>query len=524
MVNDQIKKHVEMREIQRKKAYELMGERNYKEAENIWKTYCKNYQTLSSDWINLAACLKATGSTNQAYKIIKEAIKVEPNKILCYHTLSQCQCELNEIEAAKRTIGQIITKQCPTRMSLQEISNIQFNGIAYDIVSENILKEIAHKWENSIIQSNAYNIWGDRLRDKKDEEIITVGYMSGDFCEHPVGKFIMTLIENTNQKKFRIVGIDTGSKHDEVNRLLRGICDGWIDVCGETSIDAARKIANTQIDCIIELGGYTGNNRLDILCHKPANIQFSYLGYFGPTYLSCIDGWIGDKEVFGGYEQKDGLLMIEGGYMAYEDRYKVKIKTDRIGNKVVLGCFNNTRKLTNETVDLFSEILSVNEGTKLMIKSLRFNEEQERKRIMDEFKKRMIRSDQIEIVEPSKDIEAHLNLYNSIDIALDTIPYGGATTSCEALAMGIPVITKRGKDFKSRLTSSILVGCGMEEYVCNTKSEFMEKTQRLIQKGQRSKEQRMNISRRFLTSSMNDGRRLARAIEEIISQSLTNQL
>ena len=364
------------------KAYKLMEERNYQEAEDIWKVYCEKFQTISGDWINLAACLKATGKINQAYKIIKEAIKMEPSKILCYHTLSQCQCELSEIEAAKRTIEKIITTQCPTRMSLQEINNIQFNGIAYDIVCEKILKEIAHKWEQTIIQSKAYNIWGDRIREKKGKEVITVGYMSGDFCEHPVGKFIMTLIENSNRRKFKLVGIDTGSKRDEINQSIRKLCDRWIDVGGEASIDAARKIANAQIDCIIELGGYTGNNRLDILCHKPANIQLSYLGYFGPTYLSCIDGWIGDKGVFGGYEQKDGLLMIEGGYMAYEDRYKVKIETERIGNEVILGCFNNTRKLTNETVDLFSEILSVNKGTKLMIKSLRFNDEHERKRVM----------------------------------------------------------------------------------------------------------------------------------------------
>ena len=104
MESDQIKKNVEIKEIQRRKAYKLMEERNYQEAEDIWRVYCEKYQTISGDWINLAACLKATGKTNQAYKIIKEAIKMEPSKILCYHTLSQCQCELSEIKAAKRTI------------------------------------------------------------------------------------------------------------------------------------------------------------------------------------------------------------------------------------------------------------------------------------------------------------------------------------------------------------------------------------------------------------------------------------
>ena len=198
---------------------------------------------------------------------------------------------------------------------------------------------------------------------------------------------------------------------------------------------------------------------MDVLCHKPARIQLSYLGYFGPTYLNCIDGWIGDKEVFGGLKENDGLLYVKGGYMAYNHFRSANIKEIRYSKKVTLGCFNNTRKLTMKTLDIFSKILNACPEAELMLKSLRMIENSEIKRIQGELRKRGVDDRQIRLMQPCETHEEHLAMYNSIDIALDTMPYGGATTSCEALAMGIPVITKRGRDFKSRLTSSLLVGC-----------------------------------------------------------------
>ena len=115
-------------------------------------------------------------------------------------------------------------------------------------------------------------------------------------------------------------------------------------------------IADQQIDVLIELGGYTGGSRPGILVHKPANIQLSYLGYFAPTYLKCIDGWIGDSILFKSLDSTDSQIqqvLIPGGYMALPEGTawpKIgKIKR----RKFRFGCFNNTRKLTDETYEYF---------------------------------------------------------------------------------------------------------------------------------------------------------------------------
>ena len=138
-----------------------MEKRDYRKAEMMWKTYCREQITKAGDWINLAACLKAQGKTNQACRTIKEAIKIEPKKMLSYHSLSQCQSELGQENAAQKTLGHIIANQKPSEMTIQEMINVQFNGNAYNLANSQILESIVNEWEENIRTSAPTNIWGD---------------------------------------------------------------------------------------------------------------------------------------------------------------------------------------------------------------------------------------------------------------------------------------------------------------------------------------------------------------------------
>ena len=149
------------------------------------------------------------------------------------------------------------------------------------------------------IDSSITDIWKDDMDSAVRKSTITIGYMSSDFCDHPVGRFIYPIIRR-HSNNVKIVCINTGTYHDDLTDKIKKVSTEWVEAARISDEEAARKVVSKKVDVLIELGGYTSNSRLGILTYKPARIQLSYLGYFAPTYLKSVDGWIGDAELFAG--------------------------------------------------------------------------------------------------------------------------------------------------------------------------------------------------------------------------------
>ena len=141
-------------------------------------------------------------------------------------------------------------------------------------------------------------MWADHVKDIDSERRLRIAYFSQDLNNHPVGRFLEPLLNSHDRNKFEIICISCSDNNDSKTEDLRGLSDKWLDVSNKDDLSAARLIAETQPDLLVELGGYTGGQRLRILTARPAPIQLSYLGYFASTHLESIDGWIGDKIVF----------------------------------------------------------------------------------------------------------------------------------------------------------------------------------------------------------------------------------
>ena len=157
---------------------------------------------------------------------------------------------------------------------------------------------MAKKWEQEKIGSTT-DIWKDDMDSAIKKSKMTIGYMSSDFCDHPVGRFIYPIIRS-HSREINVVCINTGTYYDDYTDKIKKENIEWVEVARISDEEAARKIVENKVDVLIELGGYTSNSRLGILTYKPAKVQLSYLGYFAPTYLKSIDGWIGDTELFKG--------------------------------------------------------------------------------------------------------------------------------------------------------------------------------------------------------------------------------
>ena len=148
-------------------------------------------------------------------------------------------------------------------------------------------------------------LWPDLLLEPSKGRRLRIGYLSADFCNHPVGRFLLPILKHHDRKKFEVWGINCGPHQDWISEHLQNECEHWLDCRFQSDVIAARIISDLRLDVLVELGGYTSGSRLGILVHRPAPIQLSYLGFPAPTYLSCIDGWLGDEMLFGGLSPTD---------------------------------------------------------------------------------------------------------------------------------------------------------------------------------------------------------------------------
>jgi len=492
-----------------------MSQRRMREAEEILDVLCHEAPHEAINWLNRAACLRSLKLYNKAHEVIKKGILTSPKNEKLYEALGQSLAELGQPEKGIK----ILLAKVKGRPDISWISllNLQFLGSGYRLIKPGELAQMSKAWEHCCVQNTVTNIYLDRVKGERGKCKIRVAYMSCDFCDHPVGRYIEPIIEAHDRSLFEIWVIDSGSREDELNKSIRKSCDRYLDIAHMDDIHAARLVADCKLDIIVELGGFTGGSRLSVLVHKPCKTQISYLGYFSPTYLNCIDGWIGDKALFGGLDEIErtahNRLDIEGGYMAFSGDNFPKAESET-GDILTFGCFNHSRKLTVGSVRLFSNTLKKIKNSRLVLKSVSFIEDEERRRIEKLFVCQGIERGRLVTMPWVQNKQQHLSCYNKIDLALDPIPYGGATTTCEALFMGVPVVTLAGNGMVGRLSSSILHGCDKKQWVANNEYDFVGIVQQLAYQGKRTTKQRRELQDEVRKSPLGDITRLTTELEK----------
>ena len=205
--------------------------------------------------------------------------------------------ETGQVIQVKRLLNKALEDDIQNK-TREEIFNIQFIGEGYRLMESEKLRKMAQNWESTIVKSGIYNIHNDRIKESTSKRKIKIGYFSGDFNSHPVGRFLYPLVREHNYGQFEIYLLNTGSNYDDMTDRFKELPIQWVELCNLSSLEGACKIRDIKLDILVELSGYTDQSRIDMLCHKPVKIQMSYLGYFAPTYLNCIDYWIGDRILF----------------------------------------------------------------------------------------------------------------------------------------------------------------------------------------------------------------------------------
>jgi predicted O-linked N-acetylglucosamine transferase (SPINDLY family) len=361
-------------------------------------------------------------------------------------------------------------------------------------------------------------------RDRDPSRRLRVGYLSPDFRTHSVGYFITTTLEHHDREVVDVTCYSTGHREDKMTGRVKAAAGRFRNVYRMSDDDLAEMIQTDGIDVLVELSGHTCDNRLVMLGNRAAPIQISYLGYPNTTGLAEMDYRVTDA-VVDPCGQSDAwhtekLIRVEGGFLAYEPppfARKVAVADSpwREANRVTFGSFNNLAKINNVVLDTWAAVLEQVPGSVILLKARGLRDDKVKERVLAAFAARGIEGEErIRLMGHERAAEDHLRLYNQIDLALDTFPYNGTTTTCEALWMGTPVLTFEGASHAGRVGSSLLTHAGLGELVAKDRQEYINRAVALGRNWDALAKLRAGLREKFASSAVMDASRLARGLEK----------
>lgn len=323
-----------------------------------------------------------------------------------------------------------------------------------------------------------------------DGRPLRVGYVSADFCQHTVGLFVKDVLAAHDRSRVTPYAYSAGHGNDWVTAIVRDACV-FRDVHALNDVALASQIRQDQIDVLVDLSGHTAGSRLTMFAYRPAPLQVSWLGYFATTGLSAIDAILLDEwHAPPGVESQfvERIVRLPGGRFCYTPvpfaPADVAPSPYTVCGYVTFGSFNNTAKLNADVIGVWARVLAAVPNSRLILKWRTFDDEQMRVRVDDMFAKHDIDPERIEMRGASFHADL-LKEYADIDICLDTFPFTGGLTSCEALWMGVPLVTWPQSRVVSRQTYAFLKAIGIEELAVTSTDEYVRKAVELANNPER---------------------------------------
>ena len=348
---------------------------------------------------------------------------------------------------------------------------------------------------------------------------LRIGYVSGDFGRHSVSYFLMPVLDNHDHAAFEIFCYPTCIRDDDMANRLRAGADHWQSLVGKSDKAAADRIASDGIDILIDLSGHTAFNRLGMFALKPAPLQVSWLGFPGTTGLASIDYRLVDARTDPEGDAcrwtSEALFRLPGGFLCYGPPADAPDVTEPpcLNGTVTFGSFNNPAKLSEATLDCWGALLARVPEAQLLLKGRTLRDETARSLLTERLRSRGVSPDRVHLHGWASDPDGHLGFYRHVDIALDPYPYNGTTTTCEALWMGLPVVTLEGKRHSGRVGASLLTRVGLPELIAADADHYIGIAAELAADPRRLTDLRRNLRPKMSKSALCDGPAFTRDLE-----------
>ncbi|MBL8990502.1 MAG: hypothetical protein JNJ48_02855 [Phycisphaerae bacterium] len=350
-------------------------------------------------------------------------------------------------------------------------------------------------------------------------EPLTIGLLSPDLRDHPVGRFALPLLRHLDRSRFRIVGLAAHRSDDGVARELRGLADDWCDALPAASAELARLIRQRNIDVLIDLAGLTSGHRLDVFPLRPAPLQGTYRGYPATTGLASADFRLGESATDPPGAPATGperLVRLDPCLVCWRvPREAPEVRARRPG-PIVFGSFNNLAKIGGRVIGLWARVLNAVPGSVLAVKALGLRDGPTAEMLVARLHGAGIAQERLRLLAPTERYADHLAQYESMDIALDTFPYHGTTTTCEALSMGVPVVSRAGDLHAGRVGVSLLRAVGLSDLACNDDEAFVSAAAALAGDASRLARLRAELRGRVEHGPLGDERAFAARFGEAV--------
>lgn len=321
--------------------------------------------------------------------------------------------------------------------------------------------------------------------DKTRDRALRIGYMSSDLRAHSVASFLEPLLRHHDRERFEPTCYFTGRQPDAVTRHLCSLVPRWRDAAETDDATLARRIRDDGIDILIELNGLTHGQRLGVLACRPAPVQATYCGYPNTTGFRSIDHRIVDPwtDPAGAEELAvERLVRLEPCFLCFQppgNAPEPSAPPSIAAGHITFGSFNMLPKVSDATLRLWGDALRAVPASRLLLKAKSLDHAVVRAQLLRRAAAAGIDSGRIELVGHTAALREHLAMYSRIDIALDTFPYNGTTTTCEALWMGVPVVSRAGDVHRSRVGLSLLNAAGLRALAAESDQQFVDRARDL---------------------------------------------
>ncbi len=342
---------------------------------------------------------------------------------------------------------------------------------------------------------------------------IRLAYISSDIAHHPVATQVVQLIESHDRERFEVIGVGTNADDGSVQRRrLIAAFDTFIDAPDQPAEAVARQLRQMEVDVLVDLNGHTRGDNFDILSHRPAPVQATWLGYAGTTAASFIDYVIADAVVApdaAAFSEK--IVNLPVCFFANDSSRKIGTAPSRAEaglpqDGFVFCCFNNNFKITAPVFALWMRLLAALPGSVLWLKQAG---DKAKANLQQAARDAGVDASRLVFAKPAP-LAVHLARHRLADLFLDTAPYGAHATACDALYAGLPVLTERGTAFASRIGASLLTAAGLPELIAESAAEYEKLALALARDPARLKAARDKLA---AESPLFDTPRLARDME-----------
>lgn len=465
---------------------------------------------------NLANVLRLSGDHDAAVRYFHEALRINPQDVLALHNMGTTLLELGDIAGAKKSWEQAV--------ALRPDFADAWRGLLASLL---YLPEVGaqasfarHREFAAVFTSLKGKAAASRFEQRDGSGKIRVGYVSSDFCTHPVARNILPLLACHDREHFEIYLYGNVKKPDAQTQALQSNADAWRSILGMSDSEAAELIRRDQVDILVLLAGHFDDNRPLIANYRAAPVQVSLhdpvtSGLDNMDYLIC-DANLSPRTSPEKFTERRVRLPTFFLHAPMTGAPEVSVLPASHAGHVTFGSFNNPAKVNERVVALWARVLKVLPEARLVLKYRAvFGGERVSRRYRALFAEHGIEPARVDLVGETEALDRHLARYAGIDIALDPFPFSGSTTTFEALWMGVPVITLAGEMMVGRWSMAMLKKIGLDEFIATNEDAYVEIAKRMAENLPYLAEVRKDLRERVTHSSLCDDWARTRQLERV---------